>query len=100
MTRLARPLDNRIPMSADRYKPAADQPVVVTYAVGANLRVRTYCGIELTCRVVETQFTDESPTYVVVPTGDRKIKELRSMGVWIDDANPDAKFNVFAWQIL
>ena len=49
---------------------------------------------------METQFTDESPTYVVVPTGDRKIKELRSMGVWIDDANPDAKFNVFAWQIL
>ena len=100
MKRIARPIDNRVPMSADRYKPTPDLPVVVTYAVGANLRVRTYCGVELTCRVVETQLTDGSVTYVVVPTGDRKVKELRAMGVWVDDANPDAKFHVFSWQIL
>lgn len=100
MKRLVRPVDRNVPISADRYKPTAEPPVVVTYTVGANLRVRTYCGVELTCRVVETQMTGGSITYVVVPTGDPKTREFRSVGVWVNEEDPYAKFNVFPWQIL
>jgi len=87
-----------IPPLADTY--VQQQPVIENHAVGKVLSVNTHCGVEVTCRVTSVKEDSSGIIYEAIPVGNKRVRELRSAGVPVDEDTVNHKFVVFPWQVI
>jgi len=100
MKRIVRTGATNLPPSADSYRHVEGPPVIVGRAVGTSVTVRTYCGVDVTCKVVTMKQTKDGIRYEVRPVGDLKVRDFQKAGVPITSDNAGAQFVAFDWQIL
>lgn len=90
-----------IPRSADDFFQDRREPAVVaTRVVGSVINVRTFCGVTLTCRILEVRSSADGVVYDVKPAGDPMIRAFQKAGVPVNLENAREKFVAFDWQIL
>lgn len=73
-------------------------PVQITHRAQAHVSVKTFCGVTIRCRVIESRGLDDSPIYWVKPT-ENKWKEFKDAGVPMTPDNAMDPFTAFDWQI-
>lgn len=85
---------------ADSYRPPESPPVTVGHAIGSIIQVRTYCGVEISCKVLDMRQVKDGIRYEVKPVGDLKVRDFQKAGVPITQDNAQGQFVAFDWQVV
>ena len=81
----------------DFFKNRVDPPVKTNLAVGSTIKVKTFCGVEIRCRIIAIRGSD---IYDVEPAGDPMIREFQKAGCPVSESNAHNRFVAFDWQII
>ncbi len=93
---IRRPGGSTLPPSADAYSEMP--PVQVTHRTLARVLVKTFCGVEIKCRITESRSVDDGTIYRVKPV-ENKWKDFKLAGVPVTEDNAMTEFTAFDWQI-
>jgi len=100
MKRIVRTGATNLPPMADSYRHPEVPPVTVGHAIGSVIQVRTYSGVEISCKVLDMRQVKDGIRYEVKPVGDLKVRDFQKAGVPITQDNAQVQFVAFDWQIV
>jgi len=99
MKRIVRTGATNLPPMADGYRPPEAPPVTVGHAIGSVVHVLTFCGVEISCKVLDMRQAKDGIRYEVKPVGDLKVRDFQKAGVPITQDNAQGQFVAFDWQV-
>ena len=85
-----------LPQSADDYH--VSPPVQVSHRPASHVIVKTFCGVEVKCRIMSSREVKAGTIYAVKPVENRW-KDFKQAGVPATQDDAMNEFTAFDWQI-
>jgi len=89
-----------LPPSADSAYEDNQPGVTQSHFAGKVIKVKTYCGVILQCRVISSRYAEKGIIYEVKPHNDPMINEFNRAGVPTTNENAWDTFVAFDWQVV